>query len=152
MGQSSRPRRSSRYSDRNVITLARSPVIPKMTKMSAGVAMPVSSPCSGLVRADADPARALVAEPRPGPIDHRLGPVLAGREQGEVDRTPGQPGGAALEGAPAAGLGDRRAAADGRHRPLVVIVERFGGLAGHPLRDAVGGVLPGLERDRAQLG
>ena len=36
IGQSSRPRRSSRYSDRNVITFARSPVIPKMTSTSAG--------------------------------------------------------------------------------------------------------------------
>ena len=34
IGQSSRPRRSSRYSDRNVITLARSPVIPKITNAS----------------------------------------------------------------------------------------------------------------------
>src|SRR5215208_5414469 len=39
IGQSRRPRFSSRYSDRNVITLARSPVIPKMTNLSARVAV-----------------------------------------------------------------------------------------------------------------
>ena len=36
IGQSSSPRCSSRYSERNVITFARSPVIPKTTKTSAG--------------------------------------------------------------------------------------------------------------------
>ena len=36
IGQSSSPRCSSRYSDRNVITFARSPVIPKTTRTSAG--------------------------------------------------------------------------------------------------------------------
>ena len=35
MGQSSKLRRSSRYSDRKVITLARSPLIPKTTRTSA---------------------------------------------------------------------------------------------------------------------
>src|SRR5262245_18768151 len=36
IGHSSRPRFSSRYSERKVITLARSPLIPKATKTSAG--------------------------------------------------------------------------------------------------------------------
>src|SRR3954466_4679228 len=36
MGQSRRPRASSRYSDRKVITRARSPVIPKTTRTSPG--------------------------------------------------------------------------------------------------------------------
>ena len=36
IGQSSRPRSSSRYSDRKVITRARSPVMPKTTSTSAG--------------------------------------------------------------------------------------------------------------------
>src|SRR5262249_27502264 len=36
IGQSSRLRRSSRYSERKVITFARSPVIPKTTRTSAG--------------------------------------------------------------------------------------------------------------------
>ena len=35
IGQSRRPRRSSRYSERKVITFARSPVMPKMTSTSA---------------------------------------------------------------------------------------------------------------------
>ena len=35
IGHCNSPRRSSRYSDRNVITFAKSPVIPKMTKTSA---------------------------------------------------------------------------------------------------------------------
>jgi hypothetical protein len=36
IGQFNRPRRSSRYSERKVITFARSPVIPNTTKTSAG--------------------------------------------------------------------------------------------------------------------
>ena len=43
-GQSSRPRSSSRYSDRNVITRARSPVIPNTTSTSA--ARGTSSSCT----------------------------------------------------------------------------------------------------------
>jgi hypothetical protein len=35
IGQSSRPRRSRRYSEWNVMTLARSPVIPKIRNVSA---------------------------------------------------------------------------------------------------------------------
>src|SRR5690242_11069790 len=41
IGQSSILRRSRRYSDRNVIFLARSPVMPKITRTSAGVAVGV---------------------------------------------------------------------------------------------------------------
>ena len=46
IGQSSSPRRSSRYSDRKVICLARSPVIPNTTSTSAGRA---SAPAEALV-------------------------------------------------------------------------------------------------------
>ena len=50
IGHCKSPRRSSRYSDLNVITFARSPVIPKITKTSAG-RWPVLSgwPCTGAV-------------------------------------------------------------------------------------------------------
>ena len=43
IGQSSSPRCSSRYSDRNVITFARSPVIPKITRTSASACCHFSS-------------------------------------------------------------------------------------------------------------
>ncbi len=78
IGQSSSPRFSSRYSERNVITFARSPVIPKHDDIS-GRCCP--SPASSAVRhrccgrhprlaphrygLDPDPARALVGEARP---------------------------------------------------------------------------------------
>ena len=39
MGHSSSPRDSNRYNDRKVITLARSPVIPKITSTSAGACL-----------------------------------------------------------------------------------------------------------------
>ncbi len=54
IGQSSRPRRSSRYSDRNVITLARSPVIPNTTITSAGCGSlaPASGPVVRPLRGD----------------------------------------------------------------------------------------------------
>src|SRR6185436_18283512 len=62
-GQSSRPRASNRYNDRNVITLARSPVIPKTTKTSAGrevvlVAVVVMGASPSLTCHDAGGARA----------------------------------------------------------------------------------------------
>src|SRR5918994_903769 len=139
IGHRSNPRDSRRYSDRNVITLARSPVIPKTTNTSAGcggelacrsgVAM-VGSSRSVLVGSHRDAAGALVREPRPGPVDHRLGAVLAGGQEGEVHSTPGQRRRLALEGAPAAGLHNRGAATDRRHRALVVVDERLRVLAG----------------------
>src|SRR4029453_12172205 len=38
-----------------------------------------------------DPAGTLVREPRPGPVDHGLRPVLARRQERQVDRAPREP-------------------------------------------------------------
>ena len=67
IGQSRRPRASSRYSDRNVITLARSPVIPKTTKTSAGACAVLSAVVAmaaspSLTRHDAEPSRRRIAQ------------------------------------------------------------------------------------------
>src|SRR5262245_40954930 len=50
IGQSRSPRRSSRYRDRNVITFARSPLIPKITRTSVGRASGVRAPPMGTLR------------------------------------------------------------------------------------------------------
>src|SRR6476469_5630220 len=65
-----------------------------------------------LVGADGDPGGALVAEACPRPFDQRLGPILAGREQREVDGAPGQERGLPLQRAAAAELHDGGAPAD----------------------------------------
>src|SRR5262245_26687729 len=48
IGQLRRPRRSSRYSERNVMTLARSPLIPKTTRTSVARAFVASVAGRGL--------------------------------------------------------------------------------------------------------
>ena len=86
IGQSSRPRASSRYNDRNVITFARSPVIPKTTRTSAGrcsgsvVGAIVRSPrLRSFVRHGSTPRLHVRAghDPAPGSRQHRArGAVL----------------------------------------------------------------------------
>src|SRR6185312_15286386 len=123
--------------DRNVITFARSPVIPKMTRTSAGcppaaadsfgvrrVAMVVIECSSRRSGRNRDAGRALVREPGPCPVDDGLRAVLAGREQGEVHSAPCERGGLALDRLAAAQLDHRGAAADRGHRALVVVSER----------------------------
>ena len=60
MGHSSSPRDSNRYNDRKVITLARSPVIPKITSTSAG-ACPTD--CAVLVIAVSVPVWKVLPQP-----------------------------------------------------------------------------------------
>ena len=86
-----------------------------------------------------------------GPVDDRLGAVLVRRQQRQVDDAPG---GLRLHAGhrPAAEhLNHGGAAADGRHRPLVLVLEGLRLLAGDPVRDRLARVLSRLERDRAEL-
>ncbi len=78
------------------------------------------------IRPHRDPGGTFVREPRPRPVDDRLRPVLAGRQQGEVHGAPGERGRLALHRPPARHLDHGRAAADRRHRALVVVLERLG--------------------------
>src|SRR5205823_3837511 len=57
----------------------------------------------------------------------------------------------ARERSPAEHLHDRGAAADGRHRALVAVLERLRLLTRDAAGDRLAGVLAGLERDRAEL-
>ena len=123
IGQSSSPRFSSRYSDRNVITFARSPVMPNTTRTSA---CPLPSL---LLPADQDSSGALVGEAAPGPVDNRLRPVLPRGEQREMDRAPREERHLPLHRSSAVQLRHRGAARDRGHRSLVVVLERLGLLA-----------------------
>src|SRR5690349_13364752 len=98
-----------------------------------------------------DPGRPVVAEARPRPVDQRLGPVLARREQREVYRTPGQRRGFALHRATAPELDHRCAPADRRHRALVLVDERLRRFTGDEPRDVLACLLSRLHGDRAQL-
>src|SRR6476619_6801772 len=73
----------------------------------------------------------LVGEARPRPLDQGLRPVLARREQREVDRTPGKESFLPFHRSAAAELHDGGATPDGRHRALVLVDERLGRLTGH---------------------
>ena len=74
-----------------------------------------------------------------------------GRQEREVHGAPGQLRRLALHRPPAHHLDDRGAAADRRHRALVVVLERLGLLARDAPGDRFAGVLAGLQRDRAEL-
>src|SRR6266576_782203 len=119
----------------NVITFARSPVIPKATKTSAGrgsstragvvaagatVVIAVSSLASCL---DGDSRPSLVRQPCSGPVDDGLRTILVRREQRQMDRSPGQRGRLALHRSPAEHLHDGRAPSDRRHGPFVPVLE-----------------------------
>src|SRR4051812_31018526 len=125
------------------MTFARSPVIPKTTRTSAGpsgspvraragagASLVVMDPSSSLVCVDADAAGALVSERGARPGDDRLGAVLVRGQERKMD---GRPGGLrlrALHRLAAEHLDDGRAASDRRHRPLVEVFERLRILAG----------------------
>src|SRR5262245_48422351 len=127
IGQVRSPRRSSRYSDRNVITFARSPVMPKTTNTSAGapavLARSLMPLPSFLVGPHGDPAGALVRESGPRPLDDRLRSILALGEQREVHGSPCQRRLLAGHRPSPVELHDGRAASDRRHRPLVLVDE-----------------------------
>ena len=139
IGQSSSPRRSSRYSARNVIRRARSPVMPKMTSTSAAssrwlsISPPSSGPAGPRPGPGGTPRR---ASARPGPRPRRPAPLLVA-EAGHA------------EGGHPAGLG--RPHADGR----VLDHETPGGRGGqffgrhqedHRIRLAARQVAPGNVR------
>src|SRR5213592_3511559 len=127
----------------NVITFARSPVIPKATKTSAGrgssirpgvvvagatVVIAVSSRDRSWL--DRDPRLSLVGQPCAGPVDDGLRAILVRRQQRQMDRSPGQGRLLALHRPPAKRLHDGGAPSDRRHRPLVLVLERLRLLAG----------------------
>src|SRR4029077_826870 len=101
----------------NVITFARSPVIPKATKTSAGrgsstraglvagatVVIAVSSLFSCL---DGDSRTSLVRQPCSSPVDDGLGTILVRRQQGQMHRPPGHRGRLPLHRSPAEHLHD----------------------------------------------
>src|SRR6266576_6606174 len=121
----------------NVITFARSPVIPKATKTSAGrgsstragmvaagatVVIAVSSLASCL---DGDPRLSLVRQTCSRPVDDGLRAILIRRQQCQVDGPPGERRRLALHRPSAEHLHDGRAPSDCRHGALVPILERL---------------------------
>src|SRR5690242_5805097 len=145
------------------MTFARSPVIPKTTRTSAGPsgspvraragagAVVVISPSSSLIRVDADASSALVRDRRARPVDDRLRAVLVCGQQRQMDGRPGELGLRALHGLAAEHLDDGRAAPDRRHRALVDVLERLRLLALDDAVDGLPGVLARLQRGRAEL-
>src|SRR6476620_9119004 len=143
----------------NVITFARSPVIPKATKTSAGRG---SSPRVGMVAGapvviavsslascfGGDSRPSLVRQPCSSPVDDGLRTILVRREQRQMDRSPGQRGRLALHRSPAEHLHDGRAPSDRRHGALVLVLERLRFLPGDPAGDRLAGLLAGLACDR----
>src|SRR6476620_882845 len=146
----------------NVITFARSPVIPKATKTSAGrgsssgpgvvagamVVIAFSSLASCLA---GDSRPSFVRQPCPSPDDDGLRTILVRRQQRQMYRSPGQRGRLALHRSPAEHLHDGRDPSDRRHRPFVPVLERLRRLAGDLAGDCLAGVLARLARPRAEL-
>src|SRR5262249_26066403 len=84
-------------------------------------------------------------------VDDRLRAVFVRREQGEMHRPPGDLRVQALHGASSEHLHYSRAAADGRHRALVVVLERLRLLPADEPGDRLADVLARLKRYRADL-
>ena len=124
----------------------------RLPSLVRGCRVAMVAPLAQSVGSHRDPAGRSCVNPAHVQSTTRLGPVLAGGQQREVDRTPGQRGRLALDRAPAVGLDHGGAPTDRRHRALVVVA----GTARCPCRDEPGDVLPGvlagLEGDRAELG
>ena len=164
IGQSSSPRASSRYSEWKVITRARSPVIPKMTSTSArfrgfGCAHEPTS-CASSCRRRARrrlvgstlirPGRSWV---NPAHVQSTIAFARSSPVESSARWTAPQASAAILPFIvlPARHLHDRGAAADRRHRALVVVLERLRLLAGDEPGDVLAGALARLQRDRAEL-
>src|SRR5262249_2658384 len=104
-----------------------------------------------LIRGHGDPSDALVRQPGSGPVDDGLRAVLVGREQREVDGSPGHLRLEPLHRPAAEHLNDRSATTDRGHRALVPIVERLRRLAGQALGDRLTCVVARLECNRPEL-
>src|SRR4029077_13629011 len=118
------------------MTFARSPVIPKITRTSAGLDVSVwvatcalSSRSSLLVLVDGDSSHALVRQLAACPVDDRLRTILVRRHECQVDGAPGELRLVALHRLSAEHLHDLVVAPDRRHRALVPVLERLRGLA-----------------------
>src|SRR6185295_6424960 len=116
---------------------------------------PLSSPLTRgswrLLAFHGDPPGALVRERGPCPVDDGLRPVLVRRQQGQVNRGPGELSLRPRHGASSEHLDDRSPAADRRHRALVSVLKRLRLLARDPAGDRLSSVLARLERDRPEL-
>ena len=118
--------------------------------MTAGVVVPVD--LRG-VSAVEDVGAAGLGEAVPGPIDERLDLGPRTGHQAGVDAEPGHVRELAVDLVVAlADLGDRRAAADHGHDPLVVVAEVLAALAVEAGDDVVRRPRAALERDRSELG
>src|SRR4029450_10797630 len=95
---------------------------------------------------DHDPAGSLVGEARPRPVDDRPGAIFPRREEREMDGTPREPGGRALDRPAPGQLHDGCLSADRSHRAFVAVLERLGLLTTHAARDVLPRLLPRLER------